>query len=364
MIEENNVKPDEMSKENKRTRNHKCYLALMAELTKSEPTNVKEALTCQAWRDAMIEEYQSIIKNDVWEILPRPKGKTVISSRWLFKVKYAFDGSIEKHKARFVARGFSQKAGIDYKETFAPVARYTSVRTIIAIATSKGWKIHQMDVKTTFLNGVIEEEVYIEQLEGFITHDNNYVCKLKKALYGLKQAPRAWYEHIDNYLSKLGYSKNEADPNIYFKMSKGEMVIIVLYVDDLLITGEDHPIAKCKQELTNEFDMKDLGLLHYFLGLEVVQKENYIFLNQRKYTMDILTRFGMKECKPLTTPMETNLHKFKEDAANSEPTDSSYYRQLIGSLMFLVNTRPDICYVMNVFVNVLNQNNTNANNRS
>ena len=154
----------------------------------------------------MVEEYKSIVQNDVWHIIPKPKDKSVVSSKWLWKIKYALDGSIEIHKARFVARGFSQKAGIDYEETFAPVARFTSVRTIIAIATAKGWKVHQMDVKTAFLNRVINEEVYIEQLEGFVIKDKNlYVCKLKKALYGLKQASRAWYERIDSYLTKMGY---------------------------------------------------------------------------------------------------------------------------------------------------------------
>lgn len=137
----------------------------------------------------MVKEYQSILQNDVRDIVPRPKDKLVVSSKWLYKIKYASDGSIEKHKARFVARGFSQKVGIDYEEAFAPAARYTSVRTIIAIAASKEWKIHQMDVKTAFLNGVINEEVYIKQLQGFNIKDKNlYVCKLKKALYGLKPA--------------------------------------------------------------------------------------------------------------------------------------------------------------------------------
>ena len=191
-------------------------------------------------------------------LVPRKRNKLVISSKWLFKIKHASDGSIEKYKARFVARGFSQKEGIDYEETFAPVARYTSVRTILAIAASKGWKVHQMDVKTVFLNGKIEE-VYIEQPEGFSTHDSKTrVCKLKKALYGLKEAPRVWYERLDNYLMKLGYSKNEADPNLYFKIDGDDMIILVLYVDDLLITGEEHLIKKCKQELTAEFDMKVL----------------------------------------------------------------------------------------------------------
>ena len=138
-----------------------------------------------------MEEYQSIMKNDVWEIALRPEGKLVVTSRWLYKIKHGADGSIEKYKARFVAKGFSQKEGVNYDETFAPVARYTSIRLIIAIASTK---LHQMDVKTTFLNGIIEEEVYIEQLEGFVVHGKeSHVCKMKKELYGLNQAPRAWY---------------------------------------------------------------------------------------------------------------------------------------------------------------------------
>ena len=270
MLAENQVEPDDVIQESKRTRNQSCYVALLSELIKSEPTNVKEALSHQSWKEAMIEEYNSILKNDVWDIVPRPKNKSVVSSKWLFKIKHAADGSIEKYKARFVARGFSQKEGIDYDETFAPVARYTSVRTILAIAASKGWKVHQMDVKTAFLNGKIEEEVYVEQPEGFSVFDRQtHVCKLKKALYGLKQAPRAWYERIDTYLLKLGFAKNEADPNLYFKTEEDDMVIFVLYVDDLLITGDEHMIEKCKQDLSAEFEMKDLGLLHYFLGLEI-----------------------------------------------------------------------------------------------
>jgi hypothetical protein len=143
------------------------YMALMSELLEAEPSSFQEASQQQVWRDAMVEEYASIMKNDVWEVVPRPEGKSVIGSRWIYKIKHAADGSVEKFKARFVAKGFSQKEGIDYDETFAPVARYTSIRAVISIAAEMGWKIHQMDVKTTFLNGIIEEEVYIEQPEGF-----------------------------------------------------------------------------------------------------------------------------------------------------------------------------------------------------
>ena len=184
-----------------------------------------------------------------------------------------------------------------------------------------------MDVKNAFLNGIISVEVYIKQPVGFTVKDKKlYVCKLKKALYGLKQAPQGWYERIENYLSKLGYSKNEANSNIYFKTSNDEMLILVLYVDDLLITSDDKLIEKCKQDLIAEFEMKDLGLLHYFLGLEVNQKKDYIFLHQGKYTQDILTRFGMMDSKPLSTLMETNLHKLKEEASKFEDIDLSLFR--------------------------------------
>jgi hypothetical protein len=164
------------------------------------------------------------------------KGKSVVTSKWIYKIKHTADGSIEKYKARFVARGFSQKEGVDYEETFAPVARYTSIRVVISLASVMGWKIHQMDVKTTFLNGVIEEEVYIEQPQGFEVHGReSHVCRLKKALYGLKQAPRAWYSRIDGYLQSMGFTKSEADPNLYLIQVGKDPLILVLYVDDLFL---------------------------------------------------------------------------------------------------------------------------------
>ena len=145
-----------------------------------------------------------------------------MTSKWIFKIKHAADGSIEKHKARFVARDFSQREGIDYAETFAPIARYTSIQTIIALASTMGWRLHQMDVKTTFLNGVIEEEVYMEQPDGFVIHGKeSHVCRLMKALYGLKQAPCAWYARIDGYLVNLGFTKSDVDPNLYYKVVDG-----------------------------------------------------------------------------------------------------------------------------------------------
>jgi hypothetical protein len=276
----------------------------------------------------------------------------VVSSKWLFKIKHAADGSIEKYKARFVACGFSQKEGIDYEKTFAPVARYTSIRTIIALAAKMKWKLHQMDVETAFLNGVIEEEVYIEQPQGFeVENRKSHVCKLTKALYGLRQAPRAWYGRIGNLFTSLGFTKSKADSNLnlYFKVMNDEPVILLQYVDDLFLTREEKLIAECKKRLASEFETKDLGLMHYFLGLEVWQSPKRIFLNQGKYAVEILKRFDMLECKSMNTPMEAKLKLLVD--TSSELIDAMLYRQIIGSLMYLTNTRPDICFA----VNTLNQ---------
>jgi hypothetical protein len=260
--------------------------------------------------------------------------------------KNVANGSIEKYKARFVARGFSQKEGIDYEEIFTLVSRYTSIRTIIALTAKMKWKLHQMDVKTTFLNGVIEEEVYIEQPQGFEVEDmKSHVYRLKKDLYGLKQAPRSWYGHIDSFLMSLGFTKSKADSNLYFKIMDNEPVILLLYVDDLFLTREEKLIAKCKRRLASKFEMKDLGLMHYFLGLEVWQSSERIFLNQGKYTVKILKRFNMLECKPMNTPMEAKLKLLVD--TSSDLIDATLYRQIIGLLMYLTNTRPDICFAVN-----------------
>eukprot|EP00253_Pinus_taeda_P001734 PITA_01734 len=203
----------------------------------------------------MVEEYESIMKNSVWEEVQRPEGKSVADLRWIYKVKHVADGDIEKCKARFVAKGISQIEGVDYEETFAPVARYSSIRSILALVAQMGWKIHQMDVKTVFLNGVVEEEIYKEKPQGFETYDReSHVCKLKRALY----------------------------------------------VDPLLQRGS------CKEDLARDFKMKYMGLMHYFLELEVWQGDGELFVSQGKYATEILQRFHMENCKPMDTPLATN----------------------------------------------------------
>jgi hypothetical protein len=258
----------------------------------------------------------------------------------------AVDEIIDNNKARFMARGFSQKEGGDYDKTFAHVARYTSIRAIMSLVASMGWSLHQRDVKTPFLNGAIEEEIYIEQLQGFEIHPRDtHVCRLKKALYGLKQAPRAWYARIDSYLIRLGFSKSHADPNLYYKVVDNTHVILLFYFDDLFLTSAKSLITQCKKELASEFDMKYLCFMHYYLGLEVWQKRGEIFLGQGKYAVKILQKFGMMDCKSMATHMTTDIRKVRD--SNSDPVDPSLYRQLIGLLMYLVNTRPYIFFVVN-----------------
>jgi hypothetical protein len=228
--------PEGTTRQVKRPKPFSSYTDLMCDLLEEEPTCFNKAIQRKEWADAMTEEYQSIIKNDIWEIVPRPKSKDVVSSKWLFKIKHVADGIIEKYKARFVAHGFSQKEGIDYEETFTPVARYTSIRTIIALAAKMKWNLHQMDIKTAFLNRFIEEEVYIEKPRGFeVENRKSHVCRLKKELYGLKQAPRAWYGRIDSFLTSLGFTKSKSNSNLYFKVMNDEIVILLLYVDDLFL---------------------------------------------------------------------------------------------------------------------------------
>jgi hypothetical protein len=326
-----------------------AYLALVTSIKDTEPRTFAQAVDHQVWREAMVEEYDSIMRNDVWEVVPRPVGKSVVTSMWLYKTKYAADGSIEKHKASFVARGFSQIEGVDYDETFAPVARCTSIRIIISIAAEMGWSIHQMDVKTAFLNGFIDEEVYNEQPQGFeVSERETHVCLLRKALYGLKQGPRAWYSHIGTYLFQMGFEKSDSDPNLYYISRVEDTLILILYVHDLFIIGAEDLIAECKLGLALEFEMSDIGLMHYFLGMEVWQEEGHIFLEQGKYATDILSRFQMEDYRPMSTPMITMITNWKKlSALDCQLVDATVYRQLIGSLMYLVNTRPDICFAMN-----------------
>ena len=205
-----------------------------------DPVHFEEAIKDEKWIEAMDEEINAIERNKTWDLVELPKGKDVIGVKWVYKTKSNAEGKIERHKARLVVKGYKQKHGIDYEETFAPVARMETVRAVLSIAAQNKWKVYQMDVKSAFLNGVLMEEVYIEQPLGYEKKGQEHkVCKLKNALYGLKQAPRVWYSRIDSYLLENGFEKCDGEPTLYIKEKDGKMLIVVLYVDDVIFTGND-----------------------------------------------------------------------------------------------------------------------------
>lgn len=258
------------------------------------------------------------------------------------------NGSILKLKARLVAKGFQQKEGQDYTETFAPVVKWNTLRSIVALAGHQGWQIFHLDVKTAFLNGVIEEEIYVAPPPGFdnLPH-SNYACRLKKALYGLKQAPRAWYKKVDSYLLSKGLLKSQADYNLYFFEDKGKITLLILYVDDVYLTGDNtEHIATIRSEIQEAFEMSDLGLLSYSLGLEFLFQREGILVTQRQYIKEMLRDFGLEHCKPVPTPM---VEKLKLTPDMGAPlADAARYQQMVGKLIFLTHTRVDICYAVSV----------------
>jgi uncharacterized cupredoxin-like copper-binding protein len=320
----------------------RCNVAIM------EPAGYEEAATDEKWIDAMKEELKMIEKNQTWKLVDRPNHKKAIGVKWVYRTKLNFDGSINKYKARLVVKGYAQIFGVDFSETFAPVARLDTIRLLLALAAQNGWVIHQMDVKSAFLNGYLEEEIFVEQPEGFVVEgQEEKVYRLNKALYGLKQAPRSWYSRIDRHLMNLGFEKSPSEFTLYVKKVDNEILVVSLYVDDLFVTGShEELIYKFKEEMKGAFEMTDLGKMTFFLGMQVQQKQNEIFVCQQKYAKEVLRKFNMEECKPATTPMNQKEKFCKEDEA--ERVDERLYRSIIGCLMYLTATRPDIMYAVSL----------------
>ena len=323
--------------------NYHCYSTIFQ---LHEPQSYHEASSDPQWQLAMKEELQALEQTHTWDLVDPPSGKTLIGSKWVYKIKQKSDGSVERYKARLVAKGFTQEYGIDYEETFSPVARITSVRTLLAIAASRKWTLSQMDVKNAFLNGVLTEEVYMQPPPGY-TCPPNKVCLLKKALYGLKQAPRAWFEKFSSTVSQLGFSSSPHDSALFIRKTTHGTVLLLLYVDDMIITGDDTSgIANLKESLSHHFEMKDLGPLSYFLGLEVTSSTNGLFLSQAKYASDLLSRAGLTDHRTESTPLEPNVRFTPMDGTVLD--NPTLYRQLVGSLIYLTVTRPDISYAVHL----------------
>ena len=245
-----------------------------------EPKSVEEAMTELCWRQAMQEEMQAIENNKTWDVADLPAKQKAIGLKWVFKVKKDPTGNIVKHKARLVAKGYAQRQGVDFDEVFAPVARIETVRVLLALAAQGGWEVHHMDVKSAFLNGDLTETVFVQQPPGFIVGNGDKVLKLRKALYGLKQAPRAWNSKLDKELVALGFVRSKLEHAVYKRSNKNSFLIVGVYVDDLIISGPNaDDITQFKQEMRKKFSMSDLGLLSYYLGIEVKQGDGGITLS-------------------------------------------------------------------------------------
>jgi hypothetical protein len=257
-----------------------ALLALM-----EEPAKFHEAAGNPNWMAAMDSEIQSINKNKTWHLVKLPAGHKPIGLKWVYKLKKNAEGEVVKHKARLVAKGYVQKEGIDFEEVFAPVARLDTVRLPLAMAANWGWQAHHLDVKTTFLNGDLTEDVYVTQPKGYVVKGKEHlVLKLSKALYGLKQAPRAWNVKLDGCLKELSFRKCVTEPAVYTRGVGQSKVIIGVYVDDLIVTGGDlAEIVAFKKQMTSQFDMSDLDMLSFYLGLEVEQQKDYIAIRQTSY---------------------------------------------------------------------------------
>ncbi|GJU64890.1 zinc finger, CCHC-type containing protein [Tanacetum coccineum] len=311
---------------------------------REEPRNYKEASTDKKWIEAMEIELDSINKNNTWTLTTLPPNQKAIGLKWVFKTKRDAKGNIIKYKARLVAKGYVQEQGIDFDEVFAPVARIETVRLILALAAYHGWQVHHLDVKSAFLHGDLKEEVYVTQPEGFVQQGNSgKVYKLTKALYGLRQAPRAWNVKLDQTLKSLDFKKCNLEQAVYTKRSKTSTLIVGVYVDDLIITGTPKKeLEVFKSQMEETFEMSDLGLLAYYLGIEVTQTGGEITIKQTGYINKILKETSMTDSNDTKIPMDPGTKLVKAEDGNS--VDATYYRSLIGSLRYLLHTRPDLSY--------------------
>jgi transposase InsO family protein len=310
------------------------------------PKSYREALSHPGWRKAMEEEMHALELNHTWDLIPKPAGTSIVGCRWVFTVKQNPDGTVDRLKARLVAKGFTQTYGLDYTETFSPVAKLNSIRIIISLAANLDWPLHQLDVKNAFLHGDLTETVYMTQPPGFESK-GECVCHLKKSIYGLKQSPRAWFDKFSKTVVSHGMTRSQADHSVFFKKTRTGIVILVVYVDDIVITGSDKEgIQILINHLSSSFLTKDLGKLRYFLGIEVARSKAGISLSQRKYTLDILQDTGYLGSKPVATPMEPNLKLMPDEGDFVDDPDT--YRRLVGKLIYLTITRPDISYAVSI----------------
>lgn len=322
-------------------------VANVVEASVDEPQTIQEALSSPAasmWKQAMDEEMQQLYTNKTWTLQELPKGAEPIPCKWVFKIKRNERGEIERYKARLVAKGYKQVQGVDFDEVYAPVSKHASLRTLLSVVAVEDLELHQLDVKTAFLNGELEEELYMMQPDGYEQGNKNIVCRLHKALYGLRQAPRAWHSKLKHELRSYGFVPSEADPGLWILRYNDRSIYVLVYVDDLLIAAKSVDNVSCvKRMLCTAFDARDLGEARYFIGMEIQRDRGMkaIKVSQQKYAEDIVKKFGMDTAKAAATPANIAVKLTKE----GEPLDTHVhpYSELIGGLLYLsVCTRPDI----------------------
>ncbi|OMO65653.1 hypothetical protein CCACVL1_21443 [Corchorus capsularis] len=330
---------------------HKAFLAAIS--LRDEPKSFSQAVKSPQWREAMQKELAALENNNTWTLETLPPRKKPIGCKWIFKIKYKSDGTIERYKARFVAKGYNQIEGMDFHETFAPVAKLVTVRCLLAIAAIKNWELHQLDVNNAFLHGDLDEEVYMSLPPGYGDKNDSRVCRVRKSLYGLKQASRNWFAKFFAALLEFGFIQSTVDYSLFTLTTGSSFLVVLVYVDDLIIAGDDSVrIRSLKQHLDSRFHIKDLGPLKYFLGIEVARSSSGIFLCQRKYTLDILEECGMTDAKPSAFPMEQK-HNLTHDTG-PPVQDPMQYRRLVGRLIYLTITRPEISYAVHILSQFMN----------
>jgi hypothetical protein len=308
-----------------------------------EPKFFHQAVKDPLWRDAMQAEISALEQNNTWVLTDLPSDKHTIGCKWVFKIKHRADGSIERYKARLVAKGYTQSEGVDYYETFSPVAKLTTVRCLLAIAAVKGWHLHQLDVNNAFLHGDLDEEVYMSLPPGYSSKGGSQVCLLKKSLYGLKQASRQWFSKFSTALLSHGFIQSRSDYSLFTRSVGSSYIALLVYVDDIVLASNDSSaISNITNLLNAQFKLKDLGILKFFLGLEIARTSLGISVCQRKYALEILEDSGLLASKPVKFPMDPNAKFSRLDGPLlSDPTT---YRRLVGRLLYLTITRPDLSY--------------------
>ena len=319
-----------------------CYRLVDVPHTFHQATHCEESVH---WQNAMENEMEALKQNDTYELTCLPQGREAVGGRWVNAAKLGHNNE-EKFKARYVAKGYSQLPGIDYQETFSPTARITSIRMLAQLVVQHNLTIHQMDVKSAYLNAPIDCEIYVQQPEGFVVRGDDgekWVWKLKKSLYGLKQSGRNWNNLLHGNLMDQGFSQSLADPCLYTRHGVDEMTVVVVWVDDIIIASSDvTTLRDVKQSLSQQFDMHDLGELSWFLGIQFTCGDDFVKIDQTKYVEKILSKFGMSDCKPRQTPCEM---KIVDD--HSEKADGELYRKIVGSLIYVMTaTRPDLCFAV------------------